>query len=323
MIIKKIIIWGHKLHSHTHSYIHYGFYKAFLYLGYKTLWLDTTDNITQINFENTLFITEGNVDTNIPIREDCYYVLHNCTSNKYDSIPAIHKICLQVYTHDVIHSHGGKKIDGFEGCYYTDNCLYIIWATDLLPEEIDRNIEKVKNNEMKPNYEINFIGMPTEEWQKVEQFCKRTNIKYHQYGGFQSNVDYKENMRLIQRSILAPAIQTKWQVENGYIPCRIFKNISYGKMGITNNPTVYHLFQQQIIYHPELNSLLLSGLHFEKLAPEKKIPILVKNMEYVRDNHTYINRIYAIFWLFNQKYKDTDNNGEVYTLEDLIPPKGG
>ena len=25
----KIIIWGHKLHTHTHSYIHYGFYKAF------------------------------------------------------------------------------------------------------------------------------------------------------------------------------------------------------------------------------------------------------------------------------------------------------
>ena len=31
--IKQVVIWGHKLHTHTHSYIHYGFYKAFNKLG--------------------------------------------------------------------------------------------------------------------------------------------------------------------------------------------------------------------------------------------------------------------------------------------------
>ena len=36
-------------------------------------------------------------------------------------------------------------------------------------------------------------------------------------------------MLLIQESIIAPALQTDWQVEHEYIPCRIFKNISYGK----------------------------------------------------------------------------------------------
>ena len=29
MEFKQIVIWGHKLHSHTHSYIHYAFHKAF------------------------------------------------------------------------------------------------------------------------------------------------------------------------------------------------------------------------------------------------------------------------------------------------------
>ena len=66
----------------------------------------------------------------------------------------------------------------------------------------------------------------------------------------------EENVKLIQESILAPAIQTDWQVENGYIPCRIFKNISYGKMGVTNNPTVNKLFNDKIntIYKNNLNS---------------------------------------------------------------------
>ena len=108
-------------------------------------------------------------------------------------------------------------------------------------------------------------------------------------------------MKLIQNSILAPSIQTKWQVENGYIPCRIFKNISYGKMGLTNNPTVYELFKRQIYYHPEIVPLLLIGLRFEKLRPEYKNPILIKNMEYVRDKHTYKNRIEVIFWFLNNK----------------------
>lgn len=298
--IKQVVIWGHKIHSHTHSYIHGSFFKAFNHLGYKTYWLDKSDNISSINLENTLFITEGNVDTNIPLRIDCYYVLHNCNPEKYNSIPNNNKIFLQVYTHDVIKKHGGKPIEGHDSCYFTNNCLFITWATDLLPEEINKNIEKVKRNEMNFDYEINFIGMSTDEWEKVHNFCKKTNIKYNSLGGFQSNVSYDENMRLIQKSILAPSIQTKWQVENGYVPCRIYKNISYGKMGLTNNPMVYNLFKNQIIYSPDINTLLLAGLKFEKLRPENKIPILVRNMEYVRDKHTYINRVDAIFWFFNK-----------------------
>jgi len=85
--IKQVVLWGHKLHSHSHSYIHGAFYKAFTFLRYKTLWLNNLDNISNINFEETLFITEGQVDQNIPIRSDCYYVIHNCDGKKYETIP--------------------------------------------------------------------------------------------------------------------------------------------------------------------------------------------------------------------------------------------
>ena len=47
----QIIIWGHKLHSHTHSYIHNAFYIAFKYLKYKVLWLDdNTQDLQNIDF---------------------------------------------------------------------------------------------------------------------------------------------------------------------------------------------------------------------------------------------------------------------------------
>ena len=70
-------------------------------------------------------------------------------------------------------------------------------------------------------------------------------------------------------------------------------------MGLTNNITVLKLFNNNIIYHPDIDSLLVNGLNFEKTNKEEKKEIIVKNMEYVRDNHTYLNKIETIFWFFN------------------------
>ena len=76
--IKRVILWGHKLHSHTHSYIHWAFYRTFKHLGFETYWLDNKDSLAGLNLANTLFITEGQVDQRIPVRDDCFYVLPIC-----------------------------------------------------------------------------------------------------------------------------------------------------------------------------------------------------------------------------------------------------
>jgi len=68
---EKVIIWGHKLHSHTHSYIHNAFYIAFKHMGYETYWFDDKDDVKKFDFSNSLFLTEGQVDKKIPLREDC------------------------------------------------------------------------------------------------------------------------------------------------------------------------------------------------------------------------------------------------------------
>jgi hypothetical protein len=102
----------------------------------------------------------------------------------------------------------------------------------------------------------------------------------------------EENVKLIQESVVAPALQSQYQIHTKYIPCRIFKNISYGKMGMTNNPIVHNLFDKQILYHNDINVLLKKGLAFEK-EPQKNKHIQ-RLMEYVRDKHTYFNRIHTI-----------------------------
>jgi hypothetical protein len=301
MNISNVIIWGHKLHTHTHSYIHGSFYKAFTYLGYNTLWLDDNDNISQINFSNSLFLTEGQVDKNIPLLPNCYYILHNVEQDKYSCIPESNKLIIQVYTHDCL-SRDPIKID--ELIYFSQNCLYFPWATDLLPNEINDNINRVKEGKITTKNEINIVGSNYfTVLNEVQSFCKSKNINYNLISGPYNHVDYKINERVIQESILAPAVQVKDQVDYGYIPCRIFKNISYGKMGLTNNHMVYLLFNGNIIYDRNIDALLTRGLEFEKKDSEYKNSILIPLMEFVRDKHTYLNRIQIMLYIFNEKVK--------------------
>lgn len=300
--MKKVVIWGHKLHSHTHSYIHYAFYKTFKYLDIETEWFDNTDNVSKYNFDNALFITEGQVDQNIPINTTAYYVLHNTDNEKYKQIPNKNKMMLQVYTNTCLR-YNPQKCLLRENTYYDDDCLWTMWGTDLLPPEISINIdnlEKINNNHEKCSY---FVGMGLPQWDIFKEWCDEHKIKYLLCGGFsKNNISSEENQRLIQKSIIAPSLQSDWQIDNDYIPCRIFKNISYGKMGITNNKAVNELFNGKLIYDKNINKLCDSAMLF--IDDLSNLKILKELMENVSKNHTYLNIINLIFWFFREIKKN-------------------
>ena len=88
-------IWGHPHYTHTHSYIHYAFYKAAKYLDWSVEWLDNTEQ-NRINLKNTdtngwLFLTEGQVDSLIPKNPNAFYILHNCDDSLYNEISTKNK----------------------------------------------------------------------------------------------------------------------------------------------------------------------------------------------------------------------------------------
>ena len=178
--------------------------------------------------------------------------------------------------------------------------IIIPWATDLLPEEINQNIlllPSIISNNISNNIS-NFIGMPLQHNQILKDALEKYGIEYKNYGGTfnkdsDKNKSIQENIKLIQESIIAPALQSDWQIENEYIPCRIFKNISYGKMGITNNKAVNELFNNKLIYSENIEELIKQGLEFEKR--NDKFYKIKELMIEIRDNHTYINRIQYIF----------------------------
>ena len=301
----KVVIWGHPLHSHTHSYIHSAFFRAFQHLGYEVHWVSDVAEIQDVDLSNALFITEGQVDALIPKRKDCYYILHNCKVDDYrDLLEARRCISLQVYTHDCV-SYATEKLGE---CMYSNvasKIIFLPWATDLLPHEIDAMKKYALH---KKDLAVNWIGTigggffgNKNEIEGFKKACQENDIIFK--GSMHIAAD--KNIELIQKSYLAPALQGAWQCEKGYIPCRIFKNISYGQWGITNNKTVYDLFEGKIIYNSDTYQLFYDA---QAYIAHASIHELYELMDFVKNNHTYINRIETLLGFMKKALNIKDDN---------------
>jgi hypothetical protein len=180
------------------------------------------------------------------------------------------------------------------------NEVHMAWGTNLLPEEINENIKLVKNK-IKLNKSSYFCGTiwytnekEVAEW-KFACISKKINTR------FDKERDEIQHQIKIREAFVAPAFQGASQKECKdwyYIPCRILKNISYGALGVTNNIGVYNIFKDYLILYDEnLDNLLQKTLEYRKYAqenPEEYIEKMVEMMEFIRDNHTYLNRIDAL-----------------------------
>lgn len=297
--VDRVIIWKYPLHSHTHSYIHWGFYRGFTHLGYKTYWIDNEKQLNTINLANSLFFVSGGQEEGVPLRDDCYYIIHNCMAARYARLRQMgHCIALQVYTHDCL----DRKEPSFKYCFHYDlgqPIIYMPWATDLLPHEIDENKKRVasvvKKNQALFIGTINAGGYGNQkEITPFMQACNEHHMPFINGGCCTKSME--DNVSLVMESLLAPAIQGEWQCKKGYIPCRIFKNISYGAMGITNSEIVYNLFDKKIVYNPD--TYRLGHQAIEKLK-NFDLNELYELMDLVRDNHTYLNRIESLFNFFD------------------------
>jgi hypothetical protein len=315
MKITKIILWGHKLHSHTHSYIHNAYFIAFKHLGFDTFWFDDKDDVSKFDFSNSLFITEHQVDNHIPKKNDCLYFVHYSGiifPGKYDMLEPENIIVLKVAFRDM--KRDNQSLKNFKPIplneknyeyYFKDDKhykYYTMWGTDLLPDQIQNNIDNIDTISKKINSDIYYFCGSLQGHNTYINYLKSKNIKFEIFGGtfnkhHPNNLSIEENIDLIQKSIIAPAFQFGIQLEDHYIPCRIFKNISYGRMGITNNPIVNSLFNNQLIYDSNINNCIDMGIEFEK--KNNKLEIIKRLMYKVKEDHTYISRIESMKYFIN------------------------
>ena len=306
---KKFVAWGHKLHTHTHSYIHYAYCKAFRHLGYDVYWFDKNDDVSTFDFSNSLFLTEGQADENIPLRSDCRYILHNCKYKKL--IEQGNCIVLQVYTYACL-AKNVQEVDDLTYIDVDEKTIYMPWATDLLPYEIEENKGKIAQTQKKMvSYYVGSVGSGMfGNRDKVAPFsraCHERGVSF----SIRTKVTPEENIRLIQEAIVAPATQSEWQVQEGYIPCRIFKNISYGAMGVTNSETVQDLFKGRLVYNPDTYQLFHDAY---KRVTTMRMEELYELMDMVKEKHTYLNRIEHLLD-FMHLIKPLDNYQPINTYQ--------
>ena len=309
----KVVIWGYKLHTHTHSYVHNAFFRAFEHMGYKVHWFDDNDQTDGFNFSNSLFITAGNQDKKIPIRDDCDYILHNCNNLKYQALlKKGNCILLQVYTDDALCLPNLQKI---APCIYYDfqnQCVYMPWATDLLPHEIEKIKKMIPTTQKERAF--HWVGTIGEgkfgnktEIDGFVKACNENGIAFHFHCPWGKGISIEENIHFTTVSCLSPAIVGQWQRAKGYIPCRIFKNISYGQIGITNSYRVWELFEYKIVYHPDTYQLFYAA---KKFLHSGNFNLLYEQMDFVKTKHTYINRIETLLNFFTLVKKRKQQAGK-------------
>lgn len=276
-----------------------------------------------------------NTDQFLPILNNAYYILHYRTHNKIKNtlITRYNKLlqdkkavkyveyrggpnaCFDkmfaqyiddkhlfwsyyyIPTKDEENDYDEKQNINYTYKYQPTNEVHLAWATNIFPEDIDKNIQLLKEGiELKKHsYFCGTIWHTNNE--EVIQWKNNCDI-HNMTTIFDNEKDENKHQLKIREALLSPAFQGATQRESDkwfYIPCRILKNISFGSLGITNNPGVHKVFKDYlIIYDEDMEKLYNKAIDYRKYAEENKeeyIEKMVEVMEFVRDHHTYLNRI--------------------------------
>src|SRR3989344_337623 len=302
---KQVVIWGAKLFDGTHSYIHYGIFRGLTKLGVPVQWMDSTDLENMTFTSESIVITEAQVEEALPLSTNNFYLLHSSSAFKYQRAKVPHawfKVLLPGKTLD----DDGIPING--SLYYaskTNPYFYMPWATDILSEEVLVNMLSLNTiRAMRNPKEVHYVGTIWDgiygNYPEIIEFrsaCYVAGIDYKMY----QRLTMPQTVSIIRSSLLAPAIQGHWQIENHYIPCRIMKNISYGHVGITNSKSVYEYFDRHssLLYEPNAALILEKGKsHSDKVSSSEMATL----MDTIRHYHTYEHRMTALLNWVNDEF---------------------
>ena len=196
--------------------------------------------------------------------------------------------------------YGMTKIDD---CIYTNGeGLWMPWATDLLPHEIEQN--KINALPFNSNSrEINWVGTIGEgvfgNVDQINPFKKACQDNGVNFTSTICSKSIEDNAELIRKSYMAPVIVGEWQQRVGYVPCRAFKNLSYGQFIMTNSPRIAELFGNKTIFNTDTYWLFQDA---KNRLERMEVSELHNLMDFIRDKHTYMNRIERILSFIDEYY---------------------
>jgi len=288
---KKIVIWGYPPDTHTHSYIHLGFAKAFAYLDYDVVWCDNDPDYAD-EVKDSIVLTEKNCMSHLPIEKSSQYFIHNLADDfKKHEGDNIHN--LLVYHEGYDWGVDWQCIDDWSWYDKDTKTAVIMWATDLLPGEVE---EKIPVPYDADRTDINYVGSLDGGYlQKFSAVSNSHGKRFVVSGGYGPSskgfVDSKQLTKLVKDSYLNFDFRPECHLKNGYVPCRIFKNMSYGCWTGTNSEKILKFFEGRVTACEDLFELYLKT---EEDSKKATTDVLRDNQDYIRKNHTYVNRVNSL-----------------------------
>jgi hypothetical protein len=320
---RHVIVWGFPLHTHTHSYIHESWTKALQKAGLSWRWFHDDTSQPDFDFSSCCFITEGWADGKIPIRADCTYFVHNAINpSKYQIgrlIDLRFNVCeMHDFNNDfvlretechylsldtlyqVVHSDAG--VAGRRGRVPIDidyEVVYLYWATDLCPDEICETDAELPRLQV-----VHYVGSTGPYYTQLyafKQYMEQKGIPVHLSDPWSTPLSTEKVRELIKKSYCSPDFRSDGNPEHltkdglfngtnhlaiGYVPCRVFKTISYGQTGITNSKRVKLLLGDFVELAETAEEVFLATTkRMNDVAWRKEC------MRHVANRHTFMHRL--------------------------------
>lgn len=241
--MKRLVIWGGRQGMDSFRHIQRAYYQNAMKLGIDAIWCDDDPSSGQALKTGDTVIAVDVWNKHLPYKQGIDYVIHN--------FDATHPVCLgdpenvlrlQVWTTEAF----GEEWDKNRQYSREHRILFQPWGTDLLEGEFKSPIFNPNTNV------VVFIGAVWSDNKRGEELGNEQSIDDVKSYCF----EHGYNLRLLTQipeqqmidetraACLAPTVVGGWQAHKGYLPCRAFKNVSYGVPVITNSFYVADLFNR-------------------------------------------------------------------------------
>jgi hypothetical protein len=286
-------------------------------LGIETFWFDDKNFPEDFDWDRTLFITEGFASRNIPIRENsCYLSMYEpdpkrfadharyielrlCATDfedhvsKYSFDPSN---CLKTESSVFLQKAKDRNVlvnnDYISYSMASHDIIYLNWATNLLPNEI--NLKDAYYPRKKFFFFSGTISKKGKnenfsQFKELKKALKAKNIDFIHNNPWESPLPSAEVQNLTKKSIVGIDLRSDQHLRENLVTCRVFKNVSYGQLAATNSSSIFKEMNGLGVYSTEPEELLELAL-----SARFNYELIQEGMRHVKNNHTYLNRLYGI-----------------------------
>lgn len=233
--------------------------------------MDDEAKYAQLINSKSLVIAANVASENLPYERFAKYVVHNFDRMDFENKSNVLK--LQVYTHAAYGEELGHSYIKYDSSSRT---LFQPWGVAEPHGSWLQSKNKIGNIE----YWIGAVWNNSlnqgnsDQIQLYVDALRQHGIRFRRVGGTRwltkSGVSPNRAQILSNRSPVGAAIVGAWQMEAGYIPCRIFKNVAAGNTPISNS-NFDHVFNGVGIYEPDIPQLILKALEVNRKKPNSDI----------------------------------------------------